>query len=540
MVNLQNSWLIVVLFSTGHVRVETILSLAEGAFRVRLFPFSLPLRLLSLLSLRLLFSFHTLLRASYPCSLVVLNLPYLHHFESCGLRANIAASGACPSSVPRTAVQDVPTPPRLGPWFPWEDIAAIASHRSISSRNRFQISSPFIGSLSLVIIWIAQFFVCIIDMNASCFAGTILPTVRFHICGFRIELLINRERLRLVSTWRSTSFPLFSCFIHHRLLIHQLILLMFNHWANSSIQLQRRCCYRVPKAPWVRKHNKLRYMGRVFKSRSRSARFFKRNWIKKNRHSATKNVTTWNLARILAQQLSKKWWLATCPAPRDATVWRFHQGGRKRQGACSGEHTGPAVLPRQSGRPPHVRWHFLGLRASQQSDEFHKGLNRHDHQPTSPWNWSALGTWFLCRAVPSPRRPRPSKSAACGWGSPVRAHLSVTSTASWAPPKQGRSCASTSMRLSSVAPTPMFISRINAKSVKLHVVSMSASWLLVSTHLIWIWESKLILSNYQSRATLWVLEIRLLMMIIASLSSNTYNKASWCEVWTFEGTESIF
>ena len=52
----------------------------------------------------------------------------------------------------------------------------------------------------------------------------------------------------------------------------------------------------------------------------------------------------------------------------------------------------------------------------------------------------------------------------------------------------------------------------------------------------------------QSRATLWVLETCLIVgllpliiiLITASLSSNTYNKASWHADWTFEGTESIF
>ena len=63
-------------------------------------------------------------------------------------------------------------------------------------------------------------------------------------------------------------------------------------------------------------------------------------------------------------------------------------------------------------------------------------------------------------------------------------------------------------------------------------------------YLIWILESRLIRSNNQSSATLWVLETCLIVgllpliiiLITASLSSNTYNKASWCENWTFEGT----
>ena len=44
------------------------------------------------------------------------------------------------------------------------------------------------------------------------------------------------------------------------------------------------------------------------------------------------------------------------------------------------------------------------------------------------------------------------------------------------------------------------------------VVSMSASWFSVTTYLIWIFASKLTLSNNQSRATLWVLDSCLTML----------------------------
>ena len=79
-------------------------------------------------------------------------------------------------------------------------------------------------------------------------------------------------------------------------------------------------------------------------------------------------------------------------------------------------------------------------------------------------------------------------------------------------------------------------------------VRMSASWFLVSMYLIWILVSRLIRSNNQSRATLWVLETCLIVglmpliiiLITASLSSKTYNKASWRADWTFERTESMF
>ena len=77
----------------------------------------------------------------------------------------------------------------------------------------------------------------------------------------------------------------------------------------------------------------------------------------------------------------------------------------------------------------------------------------------------------------------------------------------------------------------------HSSRVKLPVVNKSASCFLVSTFLIWIFGSKLILSNNQSNATLWVLDtcliigLRPLMIILitASLSSKMYNRASHCE-----------
>ena len=71
---------------------------------------------------------------------------------------------------------------------------------------------------------------------------------------------------------------------------------------------------------------------------------------------------------------------------------------------------------------------------------------------------------------------------------------------------------------------------------------------ILSMFLIWILGSRLIRSNNQSSATLWYLETCLIVgllpliiiLISASLSSNTYNKASWRADWTFEGTESMF
>ena len=87
----------------------------------------------------------------------------------------------------------------------------------------------------------------------------------------------------------------------------------------------------------------------------------------------------------------------------------------------------------------------------------------------------------------------------------------------------------------------------HSSRVKFPLVRMSASWFLVSMYLILILGSRLIRSNNQSRATLWVLETCLIVgllpfliiLITALLSSNTYNKASWLADWTFEGTESM-
>ena len=71
---------------------------------------------------------------------------------------------------------------------------------------------------------------------------------------------------------------------------------------------------------------------------------------------------------------------------------------------------------------------------------------------------------------------------------------------------------------------------------KLPLVGMSASWFMVVACLIWIFGSESVLSNNQSRATLWVLDTRLIVglrsliiiLITASLSSKKYN---WDSPW---------
>ena len=87
----------------------------------------------------------------------------------------------------------------------------------------------------------------------------------------------------------------------------------------------------------------------------------------------------------------------------------------------------------------------------------------------------------------------------------------------------------------------------HSSRVKLPLVNMSASWCWVSAYLIWILGSRLILSNSQSRATLWVLDTCLIVgllpvtiiLIAASLSSET-NTAPHREGLTLDETWSTF
>ena len=82
--------------------------------------------------------------------------------------------------------------------------------------------------------------------------------------------------------------------------------------------------------------------------------------------------------------------------------------------------------------------------------------------------------------------------------------------------------------------------------MKFPFFEMSASWFLVSVYLIWILESRFDRTTNQVQlCEFWkhvsLLDSFLLMVTFftASLSSNTYNKASCRADWTFEGTESI-
>ena len=77
------------------------------------------------------------------------------------------------------------------------------------------------------------------------------------------------------------------------------------------------------------------------------------------------------------------------------------------------------------------------------------------------------------------------------------------------------------------------------------LVKMSASWFLVSMYLIWILESRLIRSNNQSRATLWVLETCLivgllpLMIILITASLSSKIKKHGFEVRRFCACDSV-
>ena len=88
----------------------------------------------------------------------------------------------------------------------------------------------------------------------------------------------------------------------------------------------------------------------------------------------------------------------------------------------------------------------------------------------------------------------------------------------------------------------------HSSRVKFPLVKMSSNWCLGSMYRIWILESKLILSNNQSKATLWVLDTCLIVglrpfiiiSITASLSSKTYNIALEPEFAVFVGMWSMF
>ena len=122
---------------------------------------------------------------------------------------------------------------------------------------------------------------------------------------------------------------------------------------------------------------------------------------------------------------------------------------------------------------------------------------------------------------------------------------------SWRRHERRRSCGFAIAAMQAVELKWLKVNKVNkwfhSSRVKFPFVKMSASWFLVSMYLIWILGSRLIRSNNQSRATLWVLETCLIVgllpfiiiLITASLSSNTYNKASRLADWTFEGTESM-
>ena len=91
---------------------------------------------------------------------------------------------------------------------------------------------------------------------------------------------------------------------------------------------------------------------------------------------------------------------------------------------------------------------------------------------------------------------------------------------------------------------------LHSSRVKVPFVNKSEIWCLVSMDLIWIQGSKLILSNNQSRATLWVFDTCLIVRLLSSiviLITASYNKAldfftnvqhrsGLRKFFTFEGT----
>ena len=105
---------------------------------------------------------------------------------------------ACLNSVPHTVAQVVPTPPRPDLCLPQTETATTASAwlgtvlcvPAHSSGQLLQISTPFAGSLSFVIIWSARSFVCIVSTNASW--GSFIPANGISRNGFASTFTSSR------------------------------------------------------------------------------------------------------------------------------------------------------------------------------------------------------------------------------------------------------------------------------------------------------------------------------------------------------------
>ena len=170
------------------------------------------------------------LSSSCSCSLVALSLTYLHHSGSCGLCASIAAlivSKFCASCC------------RTGHFTLFQGLTSASRERSLLRLHQHRSMSTSVRRLPLFqkwsrdfesIRWIAQFrdhLECTIfrvhhqherkllhsflSNIARSRQGQFSQQIRFHICEFRTELVINRKRLRLVSNPEvNWSFPLYS------------------------------------------------------------------------------------------------------------------------------------------------------------------------------------------------------------------------------------------------------------------------------------------------------------------------------------------
>ena len=87
----------------------------------------------------------------------------------------------------------------------------------------------------------------------------------------------------------------------------------------------------------------------------------------------------------------------------------------------------------------------------------------------------------------------------------------------------------------------------HSSRVKLPLLKMFASWCLVSMYRIWILESRLIVSNNQAKATLWVLDMCLtvglrpliIILMTASLSQKYQARRQSEEIFRFTKTNSI-
>ena len=162
----------------------------------------------------------------------------------------------------------------------------------------------------------------------------------------------------------------------------------------------------------------------------------------------------------MRQELRQGRRVTTRLAPR-LTFTGLHQRFREGNGTRCPEHPRPPAFLSKCSEMSQQCWHLPCLAsASCQRKSAASSLQRPPVSMATTTSRHRLEVRSSGYVASLSRRAcantAPSSSAAPGWASPeaLRALRKVLSTANWVPLKQGRSCARTSMRLSSSPRTP--------------------------------------------------------------------------------------